>query len=79
MADSRGLYRDWMDACRGRKSQVLASFENGGRLSELLMLGNLATLFPGEWLTYEPTTGRITNHAEANGKLTFQYRDGWKM
>ena len=50
------------------KPQILASFDNGGPLSELLMLGNIATQFPGETLSYDPVAGQITNHAEANQK-----------
>jgi hypothetical protein len=66
-----------MDACRGARPQILADFENGGRLSELLMLGNLATLFPGQSLAYDPATGQITNHVEANRQIEFNYREGW--
>jgi len=76
---SRGLYRDWVDACRGEKPQILASFDNGGPLSELLMLGNIATLLPGETLSYDPVAGKITSHAEANQKIAYPYRDGWQL
>jgi hypothetical protein len=76
---SHGLYRDWIDACRGKQPSILANFDNGGPLSELLMLGNIATLFPEESLTYDPATGRITNKAEANEHLSFSYRKGWSL
>lgn len=76
---SHGLYRDWLDACRGGPSQVLASFDHGGPLSELLMLGNIATQYPGETLAYDPVVGQITNHADAHHRLTFPYRDGWRI
>lgn len=77
--ESRGIYRDWIDACRGGDPHILADFDHGGPLSELLMLGNFATQFPGETLSYDPVAGRITSHVEANQKLMFQYRDGWKI
>jgi hypothetical protein len=76
---SHGLYRDWIDACRGKQPSILANFDNGGPLSELLMLGNIATLFPEDSLTYDPATGRITNKAEANEHLSFSYRKGWSL
>ena len=76
---SRGIYADWIDACRGGKPHILADFENGGRLSELLMLGNIATQYPGETIVYDPAAGKITSHAEANQKLGFKYRDGWRI
>lgn len=79
IAASRGIYRDWIDACRGGEPHILASFDNGGPLSELLMLGNIATQFPGETLAYDPAAGQITSHAEANQRLVFKYRDGWQI
>ena len=55
IAPTRGIYRDWFDACRGsNKPEILASFENGGALSELVMLGNIATRFPEQSLAYDP-------------------------
>jgi hypothetical protein len=79
IGQSQGLYRDWIAACRGAQPEILASFDNGGPLSELLMLGNIATLFPGETLSYDPVAGQITSHAEANQKLAYPYRDGWQL
>jgi predicted nucleic acid-binding Zn ribbon protein len=76
---SRGIYVDWIEACRGGRPQILADFDHGGPLSELLMLGNIATQFPQEALDYDPATGRIANHAEANEKLGYPYRDGWRI
>lgn len=79
IAESRGIYGDWMQACRGGKPHILANFENGGGLSEFIMLGNMATLFPEQSLSYDPGSGQITNHAEANRHLLFKYREGWKI
>lgn len=79
IAQSQGIYKDWMDACRGEKTEIIASFDNGGPLSELLMLGNIATQYPGESIAYDPVAGQITSHPEANQKLTFRYRDGWRL
>jgi hypothetical protein len=76
---SQGIYPDWISACRGGKPHILANFDNGGCLSELLMLGNIATLFPGEMLLYDPVSGQITNKAEANDNLGFEYRSGWRI
>jgi predicted dehydrogenase len=75
----QGIYRDWIEACRGNASPIIASFDNGGPLSELLMLGNVATLFPEETLVYDPAEGRITNKPEANEHLAFDYRKGWTL
>lgn len=79
VAASRGIYFDWTDAIRGGKPQILASFEQGGPLSELLMLGNIATQFPKTPLDYDPVSGQITNHREANQKRSSPYREGWSL
>lgn len=76
---ARGIYRDWIDACRGEKSHIIANFHNGGPLSEFLMLGNLATLYPEETLAYDPAIGQITNKPAANEHLGFEYREGWSL
>ncbi len=77
--ESRGIYADWIDACRGGKPPILASFENGGPLSEMLMLGNIATLFPGETLVYAPAAGTIEGPAGAAQRLGMAYREGWTL
>jgi len=79
IAASHGIYRDWIDACRGARPHILASFDNGGPLSELLMMGNIATQFPETTLCYDPIAGQITNHAEANAKRGYDYREGWQI
>ena len=76
---SRNIYRDWIDACRGENPQIIANFDNGGPLSELLMLGNIATLYPEETLSYDPSQGRITNKSPANVYLSFEHRNGWGL
>jgi hypothetical protein len=76
---SQGLYRDWIEACRGKPNSIIAGFDNGGPLSELLMLGNIATLFPEETLAYDPALGRITNKAAANEHLSLTYRERWSL
>jgi hypothetical protein len=76
---SRNIYRDWVDACRGDDPHILANFDNGGPLSEMLMLGNIATLFPEETLSYDPFQDRFINKAEANEHLGIEYREGWGL
>ena len=76
---TQGIYGDWINACRGGNPNIIADFDNGGCLSELLMIGNIATLYPGETLSYNPLVGRITNKEEANQSLGFTYREGWRI
>lgn len=77
--ESRGLYVDWIEACRGGRPHILAGFDIGGPLSELLMLGNIATQFPGEAIAYDPAAGKIADHAGAAEKLGYEYREGWRI
>lgn len=79
MPASRGIYADWIEACRGGSPQILADFDCGGALSQLLMLGNIATAFPGETLTYDTASGQITDHEQANRLRGAAYRSGWQL
>jgi len=76
---SSNIYRDWTNACRGEKPHIIASFDNGGPLSELLMLGNIATLFPEETLTWSPVSGQFTTNSKANEQLSCECRRGWSL
>lgn len=76
---SEGIYNDWIKACRGGVPQILANFDNGSKLSEFIMLGNIATQYPGQTITYAPKAGKIVTPIEANQKLGFKYRDGWTL
>jgi hypothetical protein len=70
---------DWIEACRGGDPHILANFDHGGPLSEVLMLGNIATQFPEETITCNPVAGQIIDHTEAFQQLGFAYRDGWRI
>jgi predicted dehydrogenase len=76
--ESRGHYRDWLLACRGG-NPPLARFEHAATFNEFLTLGDVATRFAGDKLEYDPVAGRMTNHAEANGALSYEYRQGWRL
>jgi hypothetical protein len=74
---SRGHYQDWIHACRGGPAPW-SSFPHSATFNEFLMLGPLSTRF--EWeLDYDPITGRILNHPEADRLLGYEYRSGWEL
>ncbi len=75
---SPGHYREWLAACRGGPSP-LASFHYTTVFNEFLMLGDVATRFPGEKLSYDPRQAKIINHPQANAALGYQYRQGWTL
>jgi hypothetical protein len=74
---SRGHEQDWLVACRGGKP-AWASYEYAGPLTEFNMLGNVATQFAGP-LDYDPRSGKIVNHAEADKALNSEYREAWSL
>lgn len=74
---SRGHEREWMEAIRGGPP-AMSNFNYSGPLAELLLLGNVATQFR-EPFEYDPVSGRVTNHAEANKALKRDYREGWSV
>ena len=57
---SKGVYAEWLDACRGT-GQSLSRFDgHAGGLTEMVLLGTLAVR-SGKTLMIDPATGRITN------------------
>ncbi len=74
---SPGHEREWFEACRGGPP-AFSNFDYSGPLTEMLMLGNVATQFPGT-LDFDPQACRITNHAEADAALHRAYRGGWEL
>lgn len=79
LPSSRGHYHDWLAAIRGEGPPPLANFHYASRLSRFLMLANVATQFPEEELAYRPRENRVTNHADADAALGYEYREGWRL
>jgi hypothetical protein len=70
--------REWMTACRGRATPI-SNFNHSGPAMELLMLGNVATLFPDQTLEYDPKKSKILNVQDANRWLSWPRRKGWEL
>jgi predicted dehydrogenase len=69
-------HQDWLDAIRGKR-QASSSFEYGGPLTEIALLGNIAIRFPGQELVWDGEGMRFTNLPEANHFVTPAWRQGW--
>jgi predicted dehydrogenase len=69
-------YTSWVDACLG-DGKTTSHFGYAGPLTEAVLLGVVAVRFPGERMQWEPRSAQITNHSQANGRLTKDYRLGW--
>ena len=49
------------------------------RLSEMVLMGNLAVRFPNRRLLWDGEKMEVTNDAEANAYVRRQYRKGWRL
>ncbi len=69
---------DWLNAIRENRPAG-SSFEYGGALSEIGLLGMVAIRRSGTRLEWDSANMKITNDAEANALLTPEFREGWKI
>ncbi|MFV0443942.1 MAG: Gfo/Idh/MocA family protein, partial [Planctomycetaceae bacterium] len=77
-ADDQNHYHGWVDGCLTGE-QPSDGFDYGGRLTEAVLLGNIAYRFKGETLNWDAENLKITNVEAANRWLTRDYRDGWEV
>ncbi len=73
----KGHESDFLDAVRtgGRSS---ADFDYSARLTEIMLIGNIASCVRGK-LCYDFRTGQFTNSDAANGLLKREPRKGWEF
>ena len=71
-------HKDWLDAIRENR-HAGSSFEYGGALSEIGLLGMIAIRRSGTRLEWDNDAMKFTNDTEANALLTPEYREGWKL
>jgi predicted dehydrogenase len=72
-----GHHADWLQACKGGRT-ACSSFAYGARLTELILLGNVA-LRTGRLLKWDAVAMRATNAQEADAYLKEEYRAGWEI
>jgi len=73
-----GHHNDWIRACKDGKP-ASSTFEYGGPLTELALLGVIATVFDGEKLEWNSAGMQFNNNPKANAHLTPYYRSGWEL
>jgi predicted dehydrogenase len=70
---------EWVRAIReGRPEIAWSNFGYGGRLTETMLLGNVAVRL-GKAIEYDGDRGRVTNCSEAAQYLQPEYRPGWTL
>ncbi|HET6575464.1 MAG TPA: Gfo/Idh/MocA family oxidoreductase [Fimbriiglobus sp.] len=70
-------YGQFVEACRGNGA-TSAPFDYSGPLTEMVLLGCLATRFPKTKLEWDAANLKVTNVAEANEVVRRKYREGWE-
>jgi predicted dehydrogenase len=73
----KGHHRDWLDACKGGE-QPHGGFEYSARLTELVLLGNVA-LRAEKKLLWDAENMKATNAPEADSFIKETYREGWEL
>ena len=81
LARSNGIYQEWIDAIKDRSKVTTSNFEYAGRLTETMLLGNIAVrqAFTHKVLEYDGEAMRFTNDEAANAMLDKEYRPGYGL
>jgi len=75
---SPGHIEEWLTACKGGHPAG-SNFDYGGPLTEIALLGALATIMPGTKLEWDADTLTFPNCPEADQYINWQYRKGWSL
>jgi len=73
-----GHEQDWIRACKDGQP-ASSSFEYGGPLTEMVLLGVLAMRFKDAPLEWDPVNLKVTNLPEADKLIRPPFRDGWTL
>jgi predicted dehydrogenase len=76
--DGDNHYLQFVEACRGN-GKTSTPFSYAGPLTEMVLLGCLATRFPATTLEWDASGLKVTNVDEANRYVRRRYRDGWAV
>ena len=74
------MKKEWVDAIKaGNPALASSSFDYGGRLTETMLLGNIAVRFAGTKLEWDAAKLRFANSEAASKLVTKSYRKGWEV
>lgn len=76
--ESLNHYHGWVDAAL-TGVECTDNFAYAGPLTEAVLLGTIASRFPGASLKWDADALKIANHKAANALVRKEYRDGWKV
>ena len=69
-------YHSFVEAALGN-GRTGAGFDFAGPMTEAVLLGNIATRFPGQTLEWNAKRLHFSNNSDANDFVRRKYRDGW--
>ncbi len=75
---SIGHQKEWIEACKGNGTTE-SDFSFADPLTEACQLGNICLRMGGRAIEWDSDNFKITNIAEANNLLHFEYRSGWSL
>jgi predicted dehydrogenase len=74
------MKREWADAIRaGKPALASSSFDIAARLTETMLLGNIAVRFNRQVLEWDAARLRFTNSDAATKLVRTEYRKGWEL
>ena len=72
-------YHEFIDCSLKGERKTGAHLDLAGPLTEAVLLGCLASPFPGQLIEWDSAALKITNHAEADKLVRRSYRKGWEI
>lgn len=75
---SKGVYAEWLDACKGGPPALSDFGGHAGGLTEMVLYGVLAVRM-GETLEVNPATGEVTNLTVPEEYVHPSFRSGWTV
>jgi predicted dehydrogenase len=78
LSRSPGNDREWLEACKGSRTRPGATFEFSAKVTEALLLGNLAVR-TGERLHWDSARMQLTGSSAAQALVRPPCRSGWEV
>lgn len=72
------MKEEWFEAIKGGPP-ASSNFDYAGRLTETILLGNIAMRLQGQQLNWDAEKLRFTNNNAANQFVSKEYRAGWSI
>lgn len=76
--EPRNHYMEYVDSCLNGGPKPSANFEYAAPLTEAVLLGCVASIFPDETLLWDSDDLRFRNSEAATGFVKRDYRKGWE-